>query len=150
LEIGVYFLMNQKAYNLHTMTIDIAAARRNLQARAERERAEREARRAAAERAVTDAARRAIVDVPGVTRVFLFGSVTRENAFRTDSDVDVAIEGLGVADYFPIWKAIEEAAPDWTIDVRDITQPSEFADRVRARGKLIYERVADPDQPAEQ
>lgn len=128
------------------MTIDIAAARRNLQARHERERAEREARRAAAERAVTEAVRRAIAGFPTVRRVFLFGSVIRENAFRADSDVDVAVEGLGVADYFPIWKAIEDAAPEWVIDVRDITQPSDFADRVRERGKLIYERV---DQTAQ-
>lgn len=123
------------------MTIDIAAARRNLQARAEREQREREARRAAAERAVTEAVRRVVAGFPTVRRVFLFGSITRENAFRADSDVDVAIEGLGVADYFPIWRAIEEAAPEWAIDVRDITLPSTFADRVRTTGKLIYERL---------
>ena len=123
------------------MSIDIAAARRNLQARADRERAEREARRAAAERTVTEAVRRVVAGFPIVTRVYLFGSVIRENAFRADSDVDVAIEGLGVADYFPIWKAIEDAAPEWVIDVRDITQPSAFGERVRATGKLIYERV---------
>ena len=63
------------------MTVDIAAARRNLQARLERERAEREARRAAAERAVTEAVLHVVADFPSVQRVFLFGSVTRENAF---------------------------------------------------------------------
>jgi predicted nucleotidyltransferase len=128
------------------MTIDIAAARRNLEARFERERAEREARRAAAERAVTEAVLRVVAAFPGVKRVFLFGSIVRQNAFRADSDVDVAVEGLGVADYFPIWKAIEDAAPEWAIDVRDITQPSDFADRVRERGKLVYERVAQTAQ----
>jgi len=122
------------------MTIDINAARRNLEARAQRVQAERETRRAAAERAVTEAVRRVIVDFPSVRRVFLFGSITRPNGFRADSDIDVAIEGLGVADYFAIWRAIERAAPDWLIDVRDITQPSDFAERVRATGKLIYER----------
>ena len=121
--------------------IDIAAVRHNLQARAERERAGREARRAATERAVSEAVQKAIVNFPSVKRVFLFGSVIRPNAFRSDSDVDVAIEGLGVADYFSIWRAIEEAAPGWTIDVRDITQPSDFAERVRATGKTVYERV---------
>lgn len=121
--------------------IDIAAVRHNLQARAERERAEREARRAVAERAVSEAVQKAVANFPSVKRVFLFGSVTRPNAFRPDSDVDVAIEGLGLADYFPTWRAIEEAAPGWTIDVRDITQPSDFAGRVRATGKLIYERT---------
>jgi predicted nucleotidyltransferase len=122
--------------------IDIATVRHNLQARAERERAGREARRAAAERAVSEAVQKAVVNFPSVKRVFLFGSVIRPNAFRLDSDVDVAVEGLGVADYFPIWRAIEEAAPGWTIDVRDITQPSEFAERVRATGKTVYPEIS--------
>lgn len=121
--------------------IDIAAVRHNLQARAERERAGRETLRTAAEHIVSEAVQKAIVNFPSVKRVFLFGSVIRPNAFRPDSDVDVAVEGLGVADYFSIWRAIEEAAPGWTIDVRDITQPSEFAERVRATGKTVYERV---------
>jgi hypothetical protein len=59
------------------MTVDIAAARRNLQARAERERLKREARRIAAERIVTEAVQRVASGFPTVTRVFLFGSVTR-------------------------------------------------------------------------
>ena len=122
------------------MTIDINAARRNLQARAERVQAERETRRATAEHAVTEAVRRVVTDFPSIQRVFLFGSVTRPSGFRADSDVDLAIEGLGVADYFAVWRAIERAAPDWAVDVRDITQPSDFAESVRATGKLIYER----------
>lgn len=122
------------------MTIDINAARRNLEARAERVQAEREARRAAAERAVTEAVQRVVADFPSIQRVFLFGSITRPKGFRADSDVDVGIEGLGVEDYFAVWRAIEKVAPDWLIDVRDITQPSDFAERVRTTGKLIYER----------
>lgn len=122
------------------MTFDIAAARQNLQARAERKRAEREARRTRATLAVTKAVAQVAPRFPKVQRVYLFGSVTRPGAFRLDSDVDVAIEGLGVEEYFPVWRAIEEAAPDWNIDVRDITAPSDFADRVRRTGRLIYER----------
>lgn len=122
------------------MTIDINAARRNLEARAERTRVERETRRTAAERVVTEAVQRVVVDFPSIRRVFLFGSVIRPSGFRADSDVDVGIEGLGVEDYFAVWRAIERAAPDWLIDVRDITQPSDFAERVKATGKLIYER----------
>jgi len=75
------------------MTIDIAAARRNLQARVERERAEREARRTAAERAV--------VDFSTVRRVYLFVSVTRENAFRAYADMP-GIGGVPPAIFFPI------------------------------------------------
>lgn len=128
------------------MTVDIAAARRNLQARAARESAAREDRRAAAGRAVTDAVAHVAGRFPAVKRIFLFGSVTRPNAFRADSDVDVGVEGANAADYFAIWRAIEEAAPGWTIDVRDMDESPEFARRVRATGKLIYERV---DQTAE-
>src|ERR1051326_5556088 len=101
------------------MVIDVNAARRNLEARAERVQAERETRRAAAERAVTEAVRRVVADFHSIRRVFLFGSVIRPSGFRADSDVDVGIEGLGAEDYFAVWRAIERAAPDWLIDVRD-------------------------------
>ena len=123
------------------MTINIAAARQNLQVRTERERIARETRRAAAEQAVTGAIKRVVADFPGLKRVYLFGSVVRPNAFRSDSDVDVAVEGVNAADYFAVWQAIEAAAPGWTIDLRDITRASEFAERVRMTGTLIYERV---------
>ena len=123
------------------MTINIATARQNLQVRTERERIARETRRAAAEQAVTGAIKRVVADFPGLKRVYLFGSVVRPNAFRSDSDVDVAVEGVNAADYFAVWQAIEAAAPGWTIDLRDITRASEFAERVRMTGTLIYERV---------
>ncbi|MBM4423470.1 MAG: nucleotidyltransferase domain-containing protein [Chloroflexi bacterium] len=93
-----------------------------------------------------DAVARVAGGFPAVKRIYLFGSVTRPNAFRADSDVDVAVEGAGAADYFAIWRAIEEAAPGWTIDLRDIGDSLEFTRRVRATGKMIYERV---DQTAE-
>ncbi len=123
------------------MVINVAAARQNLQARTERERAARETRRAAAEQAVTRAIKHVVVDFPELKRAYLFGSVIRPNAFRSDSDVDVAVEGLNAADYFAVWRSIEAAAPGWTIDLRDMTRAPEFADRVRMTGVLIYERV---------
>ena len=122
------------------MTINIAAARQNLQARTERERVTRETRRAAAKQAVAEAIKRVVADFPELKRVYLFGSVVRPNAFRSDSDVDVAVEGVNTADYFAVWRAIEAETPGWTIDLRDITRPSEFSDRVRLTGVLVYER----------
>jgi predicted nucleotidyltransferase len=122
------------------MTFDIAAARQNLQARAERKRLEREIRRAQASQAITQAVRQVVTRFPNIWRVYLFGSVTRPAAFRQDSDIDVAIDGLAAADYFPFWRALEEAAPTWVIDVRDLAASSDFAERVRANGTLIYER----------
>ena len=42
--------------------------------------------------------------------------------------------------YFDLWQALEEALPEWAIDLRDITRPSPFADLVRQTEILIYER----------
>lgn len=120
--------------------VDVAECREALLARERKAWAEREDRRSSA----LEAVRRAVLEcVPGyssVRRAYLFGSVVRPAAFRPDSDVDVAVEGIGVAEYFDLWRDLERAAPEWTIDLRDITQPSPFAERVRAMGLLIYER----------
>lgn len=120
--------------------VNIAACRESLLARERKARAEREARRLAA----LEAARQAVLDcVPGypsVRRAYLFGSVVRPGAFRQDSDVDIAVEGIGVAEYFSLWRDLEHVTPNWVIDLRDITRSSPFADHVRARGLLIYER----------
>lgn len=77
---------------------------------------------------------------PNVQRVYLFGSVIRKGAFRPNSDVDVAIEGTNAEQYFALWRDLEEVAPDWIIDLREINEPSYFAQIVRQRGELVYER----------
>jgi len=58
------------------------------------------------------------------------------------------LEGTTAAEYFAAWRDLEYALPDWTVDVREITDPSPFADRVRETGVLIYERAspAAPDR----
>jgi len=120
--------------------VDIAACREAFLARERKARAEREARRLAALEAVRLAILQSVPGHSAVRRAYLFGSVTRPGAFRLDSDVDVAVEGIGVAEYFDLWRDLEQAAPEWTIDLRDVTRPSLFAERVRATGQLIYER----------
>ncbi|MGH9204389.1 MAG: nucleotidyltransferase domain-containing protein [Vicinamibacterales bacterium] len=120
--------------------VDITACREAFLARQQKTRAEREARRLAAIEAVRQAIRECMPGYPSVQRAYLFGSVVRLGAFRLDSDVDVAVEGIGVAEYFDLWRDLEQTAPEWTIDLRDITRPSLFAERVRATGLLIYER----------
>ncbi len=120
--------------------VDLAACREAFRARQQRMRAERENRRLIAIEAVRRAILECVPGYPSVQRMYLFGSVVRPAAFRRDSDVDVAVEGIGSAEYFDLWRDIERAAPEWTIDLRDITRPSLFAERVRATGQLIYER----------
>jgi predicted nucleotidyltransferase len=120
--------------------VDLAACRESFRARERKARAEREARRLAALRAVQQAMLDCAPRYPSVRRAYLFGTVVRPGAFRSASDVDVAVEGIGAAEYFELWRDLEQAAPGWTIDLRDMTQASPFADRVWATGMLIYER----------
>ena len=120
--------------------VDLDACREAFRARQQKMRAERENRRLDALAAVRRAILECVQGYPSVRRIYLFGSVVRPEAFRRDSDVDVAVEGIGVAEYFDLWRHLEHAAPEWTIDLRDITLPSLFAERVRSTGVLIYER----------
>jgi predicted nucleotidyltransferase len=77
---------------------------------------------------------------PSVKRLYLFGSLATPGTFRPDSDVDIAVEGGGAETYFALWRDLDHAFPDWFIDLRDISTPSSFAEQVRRRGVVIYER----------
>jgi len=115
--------------------------RRAFQQRTQRALKEREDHRRKALLAVRDQAPAVLAAYPSVRRVYLFGSVTRPGAFDTASDIDIAVEGTTAADYFAVWRDLERALPNWTVDVREIDAPSPFADRVRETGVLIYERA---------
>lgn len=120
--------------------VDITACRKNLRQREERKDRERETRRQAARADVLAAIAAVLPGYPDVRRVHLFGSVTRPGKFRLDSDVDVAVEGTNARQYFDLWRDLEAAAPDWAIDLREINEPSYFAQTVQQRGELVYER----------
>ena len=81
---------------------------------------------------------------PEVHRLYLFGSITQAGHFDADSDIDIAVQGVDARQYFDLWHELNEAAPGWEIDLRDIGKPSDFADAVQKRGELIYERKNDP------
>jgi hypothetical protein len=53
-------------------------------------------------------------------------------------DIDIAFEGTDAATYFALWHDLQQVCPDWAIDLRDINQPSHFADTVRQWEELIY------------
>jgi predicted nucleotidyltransferase len=126
---------------------DVAACRTHLQARQEQQFRAREERRLAALKTLRVAAHSVLPRFPRVRRAYLFGSVLRPGALRSTSDVDVAFEGdLNAEEYFALWRALERAAPDWVIDLVDLSRDVRFADLIRERGELVYGR---PDSDAE-
>ncbi len=128
-------------------TVDKGACRAHLRARQERQRQVWEHRRQAVLQALLAASQAIVPRFPNVHRVYLFGTVLRPGAFRSTSDVDVAVEGkLRAEDYFALWRALERAARGWPIDLVELERDVRFADRIRERGMVIYER---PDSHVE-
>jgi uncharacterized protein len=115
--------------------------RRSLHARLERRQTEREAARQKALAAATAVIPQLAAMWPSIERVYLFGSILRPGAFHKWSDIDVAVAGITPEAYFGFWKALEEALPNWLIDLRDIDTPSLFSDRVKQNGVLLYVRA---------
>ena len=67
------------------------------------------------------------------TEIFIFGSVTREGAFRDGSDVDVGIEGLNPLDHYAFVADISSLL-ERDVDVV-ILEECGFADRIKEKGQ---------------
>lgn len=117
---------------------NIGAYRQSFQSRLRRERQERESRREAALQMVRSVVPSIIAQYPGVKAAYIFGSILRPNAFRIDSDIDIAIEGDSAEEYFALWRELEAALSDWFIDLRDLPAGTRFAQRVYETGEKIY------------
>jgi predicted nucleotidyltransferase len=128
-------MVHKRDYN-----VDVNACRESFIARLEKRLSDGERRRQNALEAALSATAAILPRYSAVRRAYLFGSVLRSGAFRLDSDIDIAVEGVKAADYFALWGDLEEAMPEWTLDVRDLIPGSEFGQRVRAKGLLIHER----------
>ena len=61
----------------------------------------------------------------GARRVWLFGSLAQTSWFTSDSDVDLAVEGLKIKEYWKAWKLIEEIIKDRPVDFIEIETASE-------------------------
>lgn len=81
---------------------------------------------------------------PGIRRVYLFGSLAQPGRFRSDSDIDLAVECDTLEAESAFWRALERAlARD--VDVRPLT--GAVAEMATGDGELIYERQdSHPDQ----
>ena len=75
-------------------------------------------------------------------RIYQWGSLLDRNRFSEISDIDVALEGLrGPEAYFKaLGIAIE--CTGLPVDVVEIEKvPPDVADRIRTRGRIVYERT---------
>lgn len=120
------------------MSLDIQAARRAFKVRLQKKFNEKEAARKKALQAVRAVTPGIIAKYSAVQSAYLFGSILRSGAFHPDSDIDIAIEGGSAQDYFALWHELEEALPDWFIDLRDLSPNTRFTRRVQEFGEKIY------------
>jgi predicted nucleotidyltransferase len=56
----------------------------------------------------------------GVKRVILFGSVASAEWFTSDSDVDLAVEGLSADNFWEAWRLAEEIINSRPVDLVEI------------------------------
>jgi uncharacterized protein len=74
-----------------------------------------------------------------VRRVILFGSLVRDR-FATESDIDLAVEGLPSAPYFEILAQVNQLASRWVDLKRWEDLEPHFQSRVLETGEVIYAR----------
>lgn len=119
---------------------EIRQAKAFQQARQQQRLAAREALRSQALQAVMAKAPQIIARYKRVTAAYLFGSILRAGAFRLDSDIDIGVVDLPVADYTPLRTDLEAALPAWEIDLRELPPDTSFTALVKQGGQLIYDR----------
>jgi predicted nucleotidyltransferase len=73
----------------------------------------------------------------GVARAYVFGSVT-SNSCRSDSDIDLYVEGVAPESYWDLWKETEEYTREH-IDLYCDRDNHRFIEKIKERGELIYE-----------
>ncbi|MCG3206967.1 MAG: hypothetical protein FOGNACKC_00567 [Anaerolineae bacterium] len=72
---------------------------------------------------LVDRARRVAAELKrrfGAKRVILFGSVAKAEWFASDSDVDLAVEGVPTDDYWEAWRLAEEMMRDKPVDLIEL------------------------------
>lgn len=79
-------------------------------------------------------------------KVYLFGSLLREDVVHSRSDIDLAVEGLESARYFEalsaVWKLLPPGVELDLVPLEDAR--SGLAERVRAEGELLDAQVRGP------
>jgi len=128
------------------MAIDLQKCRDSFHRRQQEHYTAQENRRHQARTAAIAAITQLLPHYPQIQTLHLFGSVTRSGHFHDHSDIDIAVSGTDAASYFALWRDLEAACPQWPIDLREINQPSHFANTIREYGELIYDSQSSPTQ----
>jgi predicted nucleotidyltransferase len=76
----------------------------------------------------------ALLKSMGARRVYLFGSVARGNA-RTDSDLDLAVEGLPPETFYRTLAQLNDLA-DRQVDLVDLDEVNPFTTYLKEKGLL--------------
>lgn len=117
------------------MTPDLQEARRHYRARKAQQRAQLEAER----QRWLQRAREIIPSLarchPGVRGVYLYGSLLQPGRFRSDSDIDVALECDTLEAESAFWRALEREL-ERDVDVRPLS--GAVAEAVRREGERVY------------
>jgi len=84
---------------------------------------------------------RFIIEKYNPERIYQWGSLLHRENFSEFSDIDIALEGITSAEQlFEMYGAIMDMT-DFPIDLVQIEKiVPEFADLIKAKGKIIYER----------
>jgi len=61
----------------------------------------------------------------GATRVFVFGSLLDRTRYTSDSDIDIAVEGISHSDYWKAWRVVDNYLVDQYVDFIDINDLDE-------------------------
>jgi predicted nucleotidyltransferase len=103
---------------------------------------ERRERSRALSRAIVErlraAADEATASFPSITRLYAFGSVASDRATEA-SDVDLLVEGIAAVEYYPLRRFLSERL-EREVDLHTDTEPLRFVEKVRARGRCVFER----------
>jgi predicted nucleotidyltransferase len=116
---------------------DIEAARKYHHEREARAYAKRETERRQWLQRTREAVVRLARRYPEVRSAYLFGSLTQAGRFRSNSDIDIAVECDTVAAESAFWHALEKELQR-DVDVRPLT--GTVKDVATQAGELIYER----------
>jgi predicted nucleotidyltransferase len=115
--------------------VDIESARRHYRERELRRQEEREAERQYWLRRVREAVPRIGPQHPGVCRVVVFGSLVQQGRFRSDSNIDVAVECDTVEAESAFWQALEREL-ERDVDVRPLTKS--LVEAIGSEGEILY------------
>jgi hypothetical protein len=121
-------------------TFDIEKARENLKKRREEVSKEREALFYKAY-ADCSAIIKMIIKHFNPMRIYQWGSLLDKKMFTDYSDIDIALEGIGSIEDMIELERIAESLTEFPLDIVELGKiPAAYADIIRSKGILVYER----------